>query len=313
MKKFLFSVTIFFLMLMSAHAQVPTTGLIGFWPFEGNADEYYFDYFGNVDGASLTDDRFGSPNSAYYFDGINDFILCGESLYLTNKVSVGCWVNFTDEIGTMLFLARYGSLEDHGFMLGKIASGQVFFAGRDENNVYITTPYTENSLADGQWHFIMGVCDVTVWSLWVDGVLIGSDTTDHTTVDIQTTSHPLCFGKEYGSNSLHYQGYLDDVRIYNRALSENEIQEIYQDSTTGLADHRKEICKIYPNPASSELKFADINPERVVIFNAQGQIVHSSIVDKNTRIVDISMLPSGLYLIEAFEGNEVYTQKFTKL
>jgi len=314
MKKSLFSVSVFFLLLINASAQVPTTGLLGYWPFEGNADEFYFGYPGSIYGATLATDRFGSPNSAFYFNGINDYILSDESLYLTDKVTVCCWVKFTDTLGTMLFLARYGSYEDHGFMLGKIASGQVFFAGRDGNNEYISSPYSTGSYADNDWHFVVGVCNSTIWSLWVDGIYNGSDTTDHTSVNIETESiHPLCFGMESGSHTLNFQGYLDDVRIYNRALSENEIQAIYQDSTSGLADHRNEVCKIYPNPATSELRFADINPDRVVIYNAQGALVQSVLIEKDSRLVNINMLPSGLYFLEAFEGEKVYTQKFTKL
>ena len=61
----------------SAFAQVPsyvpTNGLVGWWPFNGNAnDESGNGNNGTVNGATLTSDRFGSINSAYSFNGINN-------------------------------------------------------------------------------------------------------------------------------------------------------------------------------------------------------------------------------------------------
>ncbi|MFM7978911.1 MAG: hypothetical protein ACKPKO_06305, partial [Candidatus Fonsibacter sp.] len=55
---------------------MPTNGLVGWWPFNGNAnDESGNNHNGTVNGATLTSDRFGNVNSAYSFDGINDYIV----------------------------------------------------------------------------------------------------------------------------------------------------------------------------------------------------------------------------------------------
>ena len=54
---------------------VPTTGLVGWWPFNGNAnDESGNGNNGAVVGATLTTDRFSSTNSAYSFNGVNNRI-----------------------------------------------------------------------------------------------------------------------------------------------------------------------------------------------------------------------------------------------
>ena len=56
---------------------VPTNGLVGWWPFNGNAnDESGNGNNGTVNGATLTADRFGNANSAYSFDGVDDYINC---------------------------------------------------------------------------------------------------------------------------------------------------------------------------------------------------------------------------------------------
>jgi hypothetical protein len=69
---------------------VPSNGLVGYWPFNGNAnDESGNGNNGTVNGATLTTDRFGNANSAYSFDGLNDYIDCG------NSTSVSTPTNFT--------------------------------------------------------------------------------------------------------------------------------------------------------------------------------------------------------------------------
>ncbi len=57
---------------------VPTDGLAGYWPFSGNAnDESGNSHNGTVNGATLTADRFGNANSAYYFNGTSSYIYAG--------------------------------------------------------------------------------------------------------------------------------------------------------------------------------------------------------------------------------------------
>jgi len=73
---FLFGLT------FNAFAQIPnhmpTNGLVGWWPFTGNANDLSGNgHNGSVNGATLTADRFGVANRAFSFDGVNDFINCG--------------------------------------------------------------------------------------------------------------------------------------------------------------------------------------------------------------------------------------------
>ena len=59
---------------------VPANGLVGWWPFNGNAnDESGNGNHGTVNGATLTQDRFGNANMAYGFDGVDDWILINEN------------------------------------------------------------------------------------------------------------------------------------------------------------------------------------------------------------------------------------------
>jgi hypothetical protein len=73
---------------------LPTNGLVAWYPFNGNAnDESGNGNNGTVNGATLTTDRFGNVGKAYGFDGIDDYINCGNSsAFNQNNISVSVWV-----------------------------------------------------------------------------------------------------------------------------------------------------------------------------------------------------------------------------
>ena len=96
--KFLLFTVIVFTFTSNVFSQVPnyvpTNGLVGYWPFNGNAnDESGNGNNGTVNGATLTTDRFGSANSAYSFDGINDYIIAnGGDQFATTSRTVSYWI-----------------------------------------------------------------------------------------------------------------------------------------------------------------------------------------------------------------------------
>ena len=86
----------------SAFAQgpsyVPSNGLIGWWPFNGNAnDESLNGNNGSVNGATLTTDRHGNINSAYTFNGVNNFISVSGASAVTysSGITISCWYKST--------------------------------------------------------------------------------------------------------------------------------------------------------------------------------------------------------------------------
>ena len=99
MKKQLLTFLLLGLTTLSAFSQVPTNGLVGYWPFNGNAnDESGNGNNGTVNGAAFTNDRFGNINNAYNFNGTSDYIRCLNAGPLGNPtVTVSFWVktNYT--------------------------------------------------------------------------------------------------------------------------------------------------------------------------------------------------------------------------
>jgi hypothetical protein len=73
--------------------QIPTDSLVGYWSFSGNAnDKSGNNNHGTVNGATLTEDRFGIPNSAYIFDGIDDYITLPQDFDYSER-TISLWFN----------------------------------------------------------------------------------------------------------------------------------------------------------------------------------------------------------------------------
>ncbi len=115
---------------------VPSDGLVGWWPFNGNAnDESGNGNDGTVNGAILTTDRNGNANSAYSFDGVSNYIGGSISnLNNTSSTTVSAWVKYIGDASGQPydFFIQYGSygIPGHDEMLSVAIQRQRLFDGR---------------------------------------------------------------------------------------------------------------------------------------------------------------------------------------
>ena len=209
--------------------------LVASYPFNGDAnDESGNGNNGSVNGATLTSDRFGNPNSAFSFDGENDYIQIphSESLNLTNQISVSYWIKL-ETSGPYFFpyhiIEKYGSWGsgqrewDINFV---IDSGSVVWSTNLESETY--------------YNFIM-TYDGEVINIYKNSMLIGSES--HST-GIPKSSSDIMIGEYFLGGDYYFDGIIDDIRIYNYALSESEIQNLYEEGGWGGT---KIITLISPN------------------------------------------------------------------
>jgi hypothetical protein len=129
---------------------LPTNGLVGWWPFNGNAnDESGNGNNGTVNGATLTTDRNGIANKAYSFDGINDYILTtfnGISGNASRTISV--WFS-TTSFSSAQTLISYGQNNTPSNVINIWKNTTCNGIGIDISNSY--KDYT-NTLTSGQWY-----------------------------------------------------------------------------------------------------------------------------------------------------------------
>ena len=164
---------------------------------------------------------------AAMFDGNGDYI-SGPSVGLgTEDFTVSFWFKTTDTDGYMLD-ARKGSDYEQGYYLisYNIPSEQIYF-GLD-STTGSSQAHSSSSMADDSWHMATGVRANTEIILYIDGVEVDRDTTSSS---IDVDSPPIYLGRRYTKStngSYHYyDGLIDDFRLYNRALSADEVQELY--------------------------------------------------------------------------------------
>ena len=210
---------------------VPTNGLAGWWPFNGNAnDESGNGNNGTVNGATLTADRFGNTNKAYGFDGVDDYLVTQNSGPLGNSNrSISIWFNSVNSNVSQIFGYGYQppSGGEFNLLLNQLCAGITI----DVHNNYIT--YNTINLTDGNWHNVVCVYNNTVSanilgvSFFVDGILLSNSSCQNPiTVNVNTLNTSLNFGR-YQAGALYFNGSLDDIGIWNRALTECEIQDLY--------------------------------------------------------------------------------------
>jgi hypothetical protein len=215
---------------------VPTNGLVGWWPFNGNAnDESGNGNNGVVNGATLTEDRFGNSNEAHSFTSGNS-ITSTPNLPIGNSPrSVSLWFQTTSlsyNINTGLeanSMVTYGS----GIGVGGGANGQcnletqVGILRLNHYAVGVSGPF----VSDGIWHNATYTYDGNIHMLYLDNLLVNM-----ASYAINTGITQLIIGNRASEPNWHpYNGKIDDVGIWNRALDECEIQALYNAGAQGVS------------------------------------------------------------------------------
>jgi hypothetical protein len=216
-------------------AYVPTDGLVGWWPFNGNAnDESGNGNDGVVNGATLTEDRFGNAEKAYSFDGISNVINVpsNTSLEISDSITICSWVYRNES--TFLPQGIFGPAT-------YLPTSPGYFLRVVDNklNLSVSQPYTggfSNTLIQpNEWVYLVGTYNNNSVKTYVNGVLDNEVVLGPNNLDAWSSANPLTIGQEidYASPwSLHaWNGMLDDIAIYNRALTEQEIQNLYTGTT----------------------------------------------------------------------------------
>lgn len=224
---------------------VAPLGLVAYYPFDGNADDKSGNNnLGIVNGATLAHDRNNNPNSAYSFDGVDDYIDIGNPtvLQIGGEITLSAWVNYNEFDSFSGIISKglmYNGTEWQGaYALGVAQNNKkAFFEVKTElsNRRFIRSDFV---LSTNIWYFIAGTFTPgDALRIYVDGQLEGvlnvvDSQIFHTTTwnnnDIrigdsqQSLIHPTRFPG-------FLNGRIDDVRIYNRALSEKEIVDIFQE------------------------------------------------------------------------------------
>lgn len=213
-----------------------TEDLAAYYPFNANAnDETGNGNNGIVYGATLTYDRFGNPNSAYYFDGSNDEILIDVTPDLENysagNHSYSLWLTIESNTSVPKFVIDASATGAGGNQRGLRfwSNNQPVFKWVTNQSSY-NAPASENISSNGDWYHIVGVYNNGSGKIYINGVEKGSATSSGTLTPIELMKVGNISGGGTGDGYFH--GKIDDIRIYKRSLTSNEIQNLYDPELT---------------------------------------------------------------------------------
>jgi hypothetical protein len=210
-----------------AHAQTP----VAYYPFNGNANDAIGSNNGTVNGATLTTDRFGNANSAYSFDGVDDFITVPSGAFLAYTISV--WVKFDSspsDRGVVTFSNGSSAASPFGAW-----SHQIRTNSTGNFRHYSVVPGAVNLdgstvASQNEWYHVAISADATgQMKLYVNGV---PDATPVNTAGLWTGGTHFHFGNGSGFGANLLNGAIDEVKIFNTQLSDAEVLADFNDTTT---------------------------------------------------------------------------------
>lgn len=311
---------LFFMVMASGIYSQTGEDLIAWYPFSGNAlDLSGNDHHGSVVGPALVPDRFGNPEEAYQFDGIDDYILVLDepSLRLSNQdYTIALWVRFlssggADPESAAMVSKRSDYNFNEGYLYQRIGMdnpivpdiGKINYIVSGGNSPLINSTV---SIGGGEWHHIALTYDLDsqTGKLYVDGGLEGEGMLFSPKF---SNYSDLFFGKDGLTGKFYLNGILDDIRIYGKSLTIDEIREIMEYNPISSVSEAKDAgfdILVYPNPSNGLVSFMHEIPLEIVsvrVFDSTGRMWYEGAFK---YILDLSAVGASLVYIEFLDENK---------
>ncbi|WP_136479899.1 LamG-like jellyroll fold domain-containing protein [Cognatitamlana onchidii] len=281
--------------------------LISWWAAEDNTN----DLVGNNNGVPSGGVSYtsGAVNKAFLFDGVDDAVIVApsESLDITGDITVELWVLQTGFNPENMVVCKGAKNEPTVFSM-RFSGATLNCAFQDTTgaNIELGGP----SFEDFQWHHYVYVRQGNQHTIYADGFNFGW--VSFTNPPASSSGLPLTIGAQYDSQNNDYVNYfggqVDEVSVYNRALSETEIQGIYNAGSNGkcsvplsidnnsLVEH---TINFYPNPVVDALtiNFNKSGNFNVVLYDVNGKLLNSMNNVSSTAQIQMSNNAPGLYFV----------------
>ncbi len=202
---------------------VPSNGLLAYWPFSGNTN----DQTANANhltnnGATLVADRNGTANAAYSFNGAGNYLEKTVPSFVfspSGTFSISFWINRPSTTGGVAMMSGSGTANNFIWLFSGNSINNVFGTNKQQSAwIWANSPYSLN-----QWEHFVCMYINGVMRVYRNSVLEVSATYTHT--GALSTALPFYIGKDIGTS--YFNGSIDDIAIWNRSLTNCEIQKMY--------------------------------------------------------------------------------------
>jgi hypothetical protein len=200
----------------------PTDGLVSYYPFNGDVD----DAWGNNNGTDNTSAGYvdGVSGQAKDFDGTDDYVEVSNdsSLNLSGAVTISCWAKGASQYTIVGKMA--GSSEPYLYRIYVSGDGDATFYVYGDDNTQYGAGGGPDLISSNKWHHLLGTFYDGTLYFYVDASLVGTSSGP-------SSLHSSPEGPFYIGGEANYNEFqdttLDEVRIYNRGLSESEVNDLY--------------------------------------------------------------------------------------
>ncbi len=280
--------------LASQECVAPPDNLISWWPGDGNAE----DFVGDNDGVNSATFVPGMVGDAFTFTGTGaDYVSVPPHQSLEPEtVTVDAWVRANGSPGNSCYIVAKGVdtcwAASYAFYT---RSGGLYFYIFNPSSNYVLSPGFGTSIWDGNWHHIAGTYDGSHVRLYVDGTQVGSGTPTNISIGYNLPTHnDLIIGGVLSTcgGPYAFRGDIDEVEIFSRALSADEIQGIYNAGSAGKCTNQPPVavCENIEIPA-------DDNCEAYIILEDIG----GSSYDPDGDDISLSVNKLGPYFLGEHE------------
>lgn len=325
--------TLIIFISLNSFGQIPQDSLLLYYSFDGNAADSSGNGFdGIVQGATLTTDRFGNPNSAYFFDGTNDFIEMPNVPQLKPElpISISFWANLESlsQLDNQFFSTSpvNGNYAGCAFNTTSNGNGGININYGDNNggnnSNYRRTKSVPASLSLGNWHHIVGIyrgpldMDVYINCVLLDGEYSGTGGA------LGYANVPGSIGRSQTASAYYHWGAIDDFAIYNKSLDSCEVVLLYSDQDCKLSISENintdPPFKVSPNPSNGiftiEKPIGLNKPLDIRVLDSKSKLIFEQTIaiDEKKVNIDISNYASGIYYLEIGVDEQILTQKIMK-
>ncbi len=300
-------------------------GLVAWYKFEGDATDatpYHND--GTIGGNPTFEPVTNRPNAAgmdIVFDGDQDSVLCPNAVQLiSDYATVGFWIRLDGQnlMDAEAYIMSFGGWQER-WKISLPQHRKIVWTTNGNNTqfphfIHDMDAGDGNELVQGFWFYVTMVHDGTDDIIYLDGDEVNRQPVPS---KLNSTANPFGMGNNPLDGHQYFHGALDEVKIYNKALTGDEITQLYNTGTTGIGEVPNEVQKyvdlIYPNPTVDQLVikhgFGTTQDLLIRIFDNAGREVSSSRVKakdmSNGQInLNVADLGIGMYNLNFVLGGK---------
>ncbi len=300
-----FTIILMFIMVgisSTAFSQVPTNGLIGYWPFNGDAQDEIGVNHGIINGATACHDRFGNTDRAFNFSTSSIYV---DTCVLGNLTEASFSIWLMPDSSTLTSIASPLIMGYWGVYINRFTSEGRLLAILDGSSLNNSFSDESNFLITNAWTHLVATNDGFTTKLYINGVLDNSYSETFTWIDNSLGLYLGVRGIGNGAPTDYYNGKLDDFRIYNRALTISEIDSLFNENNpiSNILENAPitNQINIFPNPSES-LAFIDLGEKyslvTIRVIDINGKIILAETFhDSKICKLNVESLKSGSYIV----------------